>query len=183
VLGVSAPQVALRVQRMDASAGRQGLGWTLLPEPDSETPRRALVLSSTLPDGSSTALTPTPVTLDVAGLRQASFEVEQKLPHPIFSSDEMPRNPSPDRRCAGVVNPARTPRFSAMPAPRFKIGQPVIYHGKRKDIVGRYIVLTIIPQRLGKFRYRIRNDEDEAVEFTVNERELARVPDGRTQAA
>jgi hypothetical protein len=44
-------------------------------------------------------------------------------------------------------------------------------------------VLTIIPQRLGKFRYRIRNDEDEAVEFTVNERELARVPDGRTQAA
>jgi hypothetical protein len=41
---------------------------------------------------------------------------------------------------------------------------PVIYHGKRKDIVGRYVVLTIIPQRLGKFRYRIRNDEDEAVE-------------------
>ena len=53
-----------------------------------------------------------------------------------------------------------------MPASRFKIGQPVIYHGKRKDMVGRYVVLTIIPQRLGRFRYRIRNEEDEAVEFT-----------------
>jgi hypothetical protein len=73
--------------------------------------------------------------------------------------------------------------FSPMPAPRFKVGQPVIYNGKRKEMVGRYIVLTIFPQRLGKFRYRIRNNEDEAVEFTVNERELARLPDGRTQAA
>jgi hypothetical protein len=70
-----------------------------------------------------------------------------------------------------------------MPTSRFKIGQPVIYHGKRKAMVGRYVVLTVIPQRLGRFRYRIRNDDDEAVEFTVNERELARVPDGRTQAA
>jgi hypothetical protein len=50
-------------------------------------------------------------------------------------------------------------------------------------MVGRYVVLTIIPQRLGRFRYLIRNEEDEAVEFAVNERELARVPDGRTQAA
>jgi hypothetical protein len=73
--------------------------------------------------------------------------------------------------------------MNLMPAPRFKIGPPVIYHGKRKDMVGRYVVLTIIPQRLGRFRYRIRNEEDEAVEFTVNERTLAQVPDGRTQAA
>jgi hypothetical protein len=72
-----------------------------------------------------------------------------------------------------VLSTTQGPRILLhMPAPRFKIGQPVIYHGKRKDIVGRYIVLTIISQRLGKFRYRIRNDEDEAVEFTVNEREL-----------
>jgi hypothetical protein len=68
-----------------------------------------------------------------------------------------------------------------MPAPRFKIGQQVIYHGKRN--AGRYVVLIIIPQRLGKFRYRIRSDEDEAVEFTVNERTLAPAPDGRTRAA
>ena len=70
-----------------------------------------------------------------------------------------------------------------MPASRFKIGQPVIYHGKRKAMVGRYVVLTVIPQRLGKFRYRIRSDEDEAIEFTVNERTLAPVPDGGTRAA
>jgi hypothetical protein len=44
-------------------------------------------------------------------------------------------------------------------------------------------VLIIIPQRLGKFRYRIRSDEDGAVEFTVNERTLAAVSDGRTRAA
>jgi hypothetical protein len=37
-----------------------------------------------------------------------------------------------------------------MPASRFKIGQPVIYHGKRKAMVGRYVVLTVIPQRLGR---------------------------------
>jgi hypothetical protein len=40
-------------------------------------------------------------------------------------------------------------RHIPMPAPRFKIGQQVIYHGKRK--AGRYVVLIIIPQRLGRF--------------------------------
>jgi hypothetical protein len=59
-----------------------------------------------------------------------------------------------------------------MPAQRFKIGQPVIYHGKRKAMVGRYVVLIVIRQRLGKFRYRIRNDEPLSSRST---RELAQI--------
>jgi hypothetical protein len=54
----------------------------------------------------------------------------------------------------------------------FKIGQSLFYRkgGARQD--GRYVVLTSLPQPLGKARYRIRSLDDETIECIADESEL-----------
>jgi hypothetical protein len=59
-----------------------------------------------------------------------------------------------------------------MSEPRFKIGQSVFYHaGRVKE--GPFRVLAVLPQRPDKARYRIRRQDDETVEYVVDESELS----------
>ena len=54
----------------------------------------------------------------------------------------------------------------------FKIGQSLLYRKGRIRMSGRYVVLAVLPQTLGEVRYRIRSQDDEALEFIACESEL-----------
>ena len=56
---------------------------------------------------------------------------------------------------------------------KFKIGQALIYHKGHIKRDGRYVVLAVLPQSIGKARYRIRSQEDETIEHIADERELS----------
>jgi hypothetical protein len=59
-----------------------------------------------------------------------------------------------------------------MTEPRFKIGQSVFHRaGRVKE--GPFQVLSVLPQRRDKARYRIRSHYDETVEYVVDESELS----------
>lgn len=55
---------------------------------------------------------------------------------------------------------------------KFKIGQSLVFRKGQVKLSGRYIVLAVIPQSVGKARYRIRSQEDETIEHIASEREL-----------
>jgi hypothetical protein len=59
-----------------------------------------------------------------------------------------------------------------MTEPRFKIGQSVFYRAGRVK-QGPFLVLAVLPQRRDKARYKIRSQDDETVEYVVDERELS----------
>lgn len=52
----------------------------------------------------------------------------------------------------------------------FKIGQLLFYRKARGS--GRYVVLAVFRQMRGEVRYRIRSQDDAAVEHVVPESEL-----------
>jgi hypothetical protein len=54
----------------------------------------------------------------------------------------------------------------------FKIGQSLIYRKGRTKADGRYVVLAVLSRTRGEVRYRIRSQEDEALEFIACESEL-----------
>ena len=54
----------------------------------------------------------------------------------------------------------------------FKIGQSLIYRKGRTKADGRYVVLAVLPRTRGEVRYRIRSQDDEALEFIACESEL-----------
>ena len=53
----------------------------------------------------------------------------------------------------------------------FKIGQLLFYRKARGT--GRYVVLAVLRQLRGEVRYRIRSQDDAAVEHVVRESELS----------
>jgi hypothetical protein len=59
-----------------------------------------------------------------------------------------------------------------MSEPRFSIGQSVFHRaGRVKE--GPFQVLAVLPQRRDEARYRIRRQDDETVEYVVDESELS----------
>ena len=54
----------------------------------------------------------------------------------------------------------------------FKIGQSLVYRKDRTRADGRYVVLAVLPQTLGEVHYRIRSQDDAALEYIAGESEL-----------
>ena len=54
----------------------------------------------------------------------------------------------------------------------FKIGQSLIYRKGRTKADGRYVVLAVLSRTRGEVRYRIRSQDDEALEFIACESEF-----------
>ena len=56
---------------------------------------------------------------------------------------------------------------------KFKIGQPLLYHPtNRMKAQGRFIVIRLFPQPGGNIHYRIRSENDAALEYTADASEL-----------
>jgi hypothetical protein len=56
---------------------------------------------------------------------------------------------------------------------KFKIAQALIYRSGNVRRGGRYIVLAVLPQSIGKARYRIRSQDDGMTEHVAEERDLS----------
>jgi hypothetical protein len=56
---------------------------------------------------------------------------------------------------------------------KFKIGQALIFRKASVKLSGRYVVLAVLPQPLGKSRYRIRSQDYGKTEHVADERELS----------
>jgi|ERR1700730_1699827 hypothetical protein len=71
--------------------------------------------------------------------------------------------------CWRVTRPLRPEGTSKH---EFKIGQSLIYRKGRTKADGRYVVLAVLSRTRGEVRYRIRSQDDEALEFIACESEL-----------